>query len=215
MDAELAAGISRACPLLCEDSIAHEREHSLEVQLPFLQVLCQSCTFVPIALGTIDFDQLVLIGEALGHILSTEQDVLLLTTSDFNHYEEDATTRSKDHLAIEKILQFDPRGLFDICRKKKISMCGLGPAVAMLTALEQLGAAHAELVKYATSADVTGDSSASSVTRWNPVSLARVSGAVPLKPVVQDSFPRRARLALPAVLVSSAQKEGPEIEALF
>ena len=160
VDAELAAAISRACPLLCEDSIAHEREHSLEVQLPFLQVLCPRCTFVPIALGTIDFDQLVSIGEALGHILSTEQDVLLLTTSDFNHYEEDATTRSKDHLAIEKILQFDPRGLFDVCRKKKISMCGLGPAVAMLTALEQLGVAHAELVKYATSADVSGDSSA-------------------------------------------------------
>jgi hypothetical protein len=155
----LAAKISRACPLLQEDSVAHEREHSLEVQLPFLQVLNSGCSFVPIALGTIDFEELVSIGEGLGKILSSEPDVLLLTTSDFNHYEDDATTRKKDRLAIEKILQFDPRGLFEVCRKKNISMCGLGPAVAMLTAMRQVGATAAELVKYATSADVSGDTS--------------------------------------------------------
>ncbi len=86
--------------------------------------------------------------------------MLLLTTSVFNHYQDDATTRRKDHLAIERILHFDPRGLFDVCRKKEISMCGLGPAVAMLTALNHIGSNHCELVKYATSADVSGDTSA-------------------------------------------------------
>jgi MEMO1 family protein len=160
VDADLAAKISGAGPLLCEDSIAHEREHSLEVQLPFLQILTPGFTFVPIALGTIRFDELVAIGESLGKILAAEPDVLLLTTSDFNHYEDDATTRRKDRLAIEKILQFDPRGLFDVCRKEKISMCGLGPAVAMLTALNQIGSNNAELVQYATSADISGDTSA-------------------------------------------------------
>jgi AmmeMemoRadiSam system protein B len=160
IDCELAAKISLACPLLREDSIAHQREHSLEVQLPFLQVLDPGFRFVPIALGTIQFDQLAAIGEALGGILAAEPEVLLLTTSDFNHYQDDATTRRKDHLAIEQILNLDPRGLFDVCRKEKISMCGLGPAVAMLTALQVIDANHAELVKYATSADVSGDSSA-------------------------------------------------------
>jgi hypothetical protein len=160
VDSDLAAKISRACPLLQEDSVAHEREHSLEVQLPFLQVLRPDCSFVPIALGTIDFAELVSVGEGLGKILADEPDLLLLTTSDFNHYEDDATTRKKDHLAIEKILQFDPRGLFEVCRKKNISMCGLGPAVAMLTAMQQVGNTTAELVKYATSADVSGDTSA-------------------------------------------------------
>jgi AmmeMemoRadiSam system protein B len=160
VDCDLAMKISRACPLLCEDSVAHQREHSLEVQLPFLQVLSPGCTFVPIALGTIAYDELVSIGEALGNVLSAERNVLLLTTSDFNHYEEDATTRRKDHLAIERILRFDPQGLFAVCRQKKISMCGLGPTVAMLTALERIGDTSAELVKYATSADVSGDSSA-------------------------------------------------------
>ena len=160
IDAELAARISHAIPLLCEDSIAHEREHSLEVQLPFLQVLDPGFTFVPIALGTIQFDQLVAIGEALGGILAAEPEVLLLTTSDFNHYQDDATTRRKDRLAIEQILSLAPRALFDVCRKEKISMCGLGPTVAMLTALKIIGSNHPELVKYATSADVSGDTSA-------------------------------------------------------
>jgi len=160
IDAELAAKISRACPLLREDSVAHEREHSLEVQLPFLQVLDPGFTFVPIALGTIHFDQLVSIGESLGKILTAEPGVLLLTTSDFNHYEDDTITRKKDRLAIEQILNLDPRGLFDVCRKEKISMCGLGPTVAMLSALRVTGSNQAELVKYATSADVSGDTSA-------------------------------------------------------
>jgi AmmeMemoRadiSam system protein B len=160
IDSDLAARISQACPLLLEDSVAHQREHSLEVQLPFLQVLNPGFTFVPIALGTIQFESLVSIGESLGKILAAEPDVLLLTTSDFNHYEDDAITRRKDHLAIERILHFDPRGLFDVCRKKEISMCGLGPAVAMLTALNHISSSNAELVKYATSADVSGDTSA-------------------------------------------------------
>jgi AmmeMemoRadiSam system protein B len=84
----------------------------------------------------------------------------LLTTSDLNHYEDDATTRVKDGKAIGQLLEMNPRGLYDTCRDKKISMCGLGPAVAMLTALQALKAKKAELVKYATSADVSGDQSA-------------------------------------------------------
>ena len=158
IDSDLAGKISRVCPLLREDFIAHEREHSLEVQLPFLQVLQPGLSFVPIALGAVQFDELVCIGESLGRILATEQNILLLTTSDFNHYEDDVTTRRKDHLAIEQILKLNPRSLFDVCRTEKISMCGLGPAVAMLTALNIIGSNRPELVKYATSADVSGDS---------------------------------------------------------
>src|SRR5260370_8998486 len=154
IDSELAAKISLACPLLREDSIAHQREHSLEVQLPFLQVLDPGFTFVPIALGTIQFDQLAAIGEALGGILAAAPEVLLLTTSDFNHYQDDATTRRKDHLAIEQILSLDPRGLFEVCRKEKISMCGLGPAVAMLIALKVIDSNHPEPHNYAPSPNV-------------------------------------------------------------
>ncbi len=158
IDEALAAALLKACPLLREDSVAHRAEHSLEVQLPFLQVLAPDFTFVPVALGTVCFEELVTIGEALARILeTTKEDVLLLTTSDLNHYEDDATTRLKDHKAIDQLLARDARGLYDACRDEDISMCGLGPAVAMLTALNALGPKNSELVKYATSADVSGD----------------------------------------------------------
>jgi len=127
------------------------------VQLPFLQVLSPGFSFVPLALGTVRFDDLVAVGEALARVLAPNPEALLLTTSDLNHYEDDATTRLKDQKAIDQILALNPLGLYDICRSENISMCGLGPVVAMLTALRALGADRAELVRHATSADVSGD----------------------------------------------------------
>ncbi len=158
IDEELAEALKKACPLLREDSVAHSAEHSLEVQLPFLQELAPDFTFVPVALGTVQFESLVSVGEAFARVLAASQErVLLLTTSDLNHYQDDATTRVKDRKAIEQLLALEARGLYDTCRKEEISMCGLGPAVAMLTALKKLGMKKPELVKYATSADVSGD----------------------------------------------------------
>lgn len=157
IDSSLAAKIARSCPLLCEDALAHESEHSLEVQLPFLQILDPGFTFVPIALGTLDYAALAEVGDALGKILAEENDVLLLTTTDFNHYEDQSTTIRKDNFAIEKILAFDPKGLYEICHKEKISMCGLGPTVAMLNALRHIGANKVELVQHTTSAAYSRD----------------------------------------------------------
>ena len=158
IDEVLAAALRKACPLLREDSVAHSAEHSLEVQLPFLQILVPDFTFVPVALGTNRYEKLVSVGEAIGQVLKgLKEDVLLLTTSDLNHYEDDATTRVKDRKAIDQLLAMDARGLYDTCRDENISMCGLGPAVTMLTALRVLGVKKSELVKYATSADVSGD----------------------------------------------------------
>ena len=158
VDEALAGALRKACPLLREDSVAHSAEHSLEVQLPFLQVLVPGFTFVPVALGTLRFEDFVTVGEALARVLeAAKEDVLLLTTSDLNHYEDDSTTRIKDHKAIDQLLARNARGLYDACRNEDISMCGLGPAVAMLTALNALGAKNSDLVKYATSADVSGD----------------------------------------------------------
>jgi AmmeMemoRadiSam system protein B len=157
IDEALAAALQKACPVLREDHVAHSAEHSLEVQLPFLQVLSPGFSFVPIALGTVRFDDLVAVGEALARVLAANPGVLLLTTSDLNHYEDDATTRLKDKKAIDQILALDPRGLYDVCRNEGISMCGLGPTVAMLTALRALAPKQADLVRYATSAEVSGD----------------------------------------------------------
>ena len=123
IDEALAEALRKACPLLREDSVAHGAEHSLEVQIPFLQVLAPSFTFVPVALGTVRWESLVSIGEGIARVLAdSNESVLLLTTSDLNHYEDDATTRIKDGKAIEQLLALDPRGLYDTCGEENISI---------------------------------------------------------------------------------------------
>jgi AmmeMemoRadiSam system protein B len=158
LDGDLAQRVKAACPALREDSVAHSREHSLEVEIPFLQILVPGFSFVPIAVGTLRFEELRELGLGLAQVLKESQEaVLLVTSSDMNHYEPDEGTRIKDAKAIDRMEAVDARGLFDVCRKEKISMCGLGPAVVMLTAMKELGVSSGELVRYATSGDVNGD----------------------------------------------------------
>lgn len=158
IDTELATALKQRFPALHEDSAAHRAEHAAEVELPFLQIRQPELKFVPIALGTGQFDPLEQLGYALAEVIARQKDpVLIVASSDMNHYESDAVTRVKDHRAIERILTLDPRGLYEVVTQQDISMCGFGPAVAMLTAARQLGAKSAELVKYATSGDVSGD----------------------------------------------------------
>jgi hypothetical protein len=158
IDEELAKRVSAACPALREDEVAHSREHSLEVELPFLQVLDADFTFVPIAVGTIRYQELVEVGEGLARVLAERaEDILMVTSSDMNHYEDDECTRWKDRQAIDCMLRADAAGLYEVCRREAISMCGLGPAVVMLAAMQKLGVQAGELVKYATSGDVSGD----------------------------------------------------------
>jgi AmmeMemoRadiSam system protein B len=156
--AELAAALKQRFPALQEDSAAHRAEHAAEVELPFLQMLQPDLSFVPIAIGTRQLEILDHLGAAIADVVAAQPEpVLIIASSDMNHYESDAVTRIKDHRAIERILTLDPRGLFDVVSQQDISMCGFGPAVAMLTAARRLGAQLAELVKYATSGDVSGD----------------------------------------------------------
>lgn len=158
IDAEFARLLQQRFPALQNDSSAHRAEHAAEVELPFLQLRQPNLQIVPIALGTGQFEVLEQLGLALADVVAQNTDpVLIVASSDMNHYESDTVTRAKDHRAIERILTLDPRGLFDVVTQQDISMCGFGPAVAMLTAARQLGAKSAELVKYATSGDVSGD----------------------------------------------------------
>jgi AmmeMemoRadiSam system protein B len=107
------------------------------------------------------FEQLIQLGQAIASVLAAPTEpVLLLATSDLNHYQDDATTREKDRKAIDHMLALDSRGLYDTCHREAISMCGLAAAVTMLAALGHLGAKRAELVRYATSADISGNRSA-------------------------------------------------------
>jgi len=155
---KVAADLLQRFPALREDSAAHRSEHAIEVQLPFLQTRRADLTFVPIAVGTRDFDMLRDLGEAIADVISAQPDkVLVVASSDMNHYESDAITRIKDHMAIERVLALDARALWEVVMNEDISMCGFGPTVAMLTAAQRLGATSATLVKYATSGEIYGD----------------------------------------------------------
>lgn len=158
VDSELAQALMKGFPVLRDDSEAHRAEHAIEVQLPFLQAKRADIRFVPIAIGTRQYDVLEGLGEAIGDALaSAEECILVLASSDMNHYESDPVTRVKDQKAIERMLALDPRGLYEVVTNEEISMCGYGPAVAMLIASKRLGATSAELIKYATSGDISGD----------------------------------------------------------
>jgi MEMO1 family protein len=158
IDADIAETLKQSLSLLTEDSAAHRAEHAAEVELPFLQVRQPDVTFVPIALGTSRFEPLEALGHAISEVVrAQEEPVLIIASSDMNHYENDQITRIKDRKAIEPMLRLDARGLYDVVMNEEISMCGFGPAVAMITAARDLGATQAELVRYATSGDVSGD----------------------------------------------------------
>jgi AmmeMemoRadiSam system protein B len=158
IDTGLAHELMARFPLLAEDEIAHRAEHALEVQLPFLQEIVGQFTFVPITVGTGRLDALTALGIVMADALQNDAErALIIASSDMNHYEPDEPTRVKDRKAIDKILALDPNGLYETVIGESISMCGFGPAVAMLTAAKRLGAKSAELIKYATSGDVSGD----------------------------------------------------------
>jgi MEMO1 family protein len=158
VDSTFASALKQRSPLLEEDSTAHRNEHAAEVELPFLQMRQSQLNFVPIAVGTGNFETLAQLGSAIADAIAAHgSPVLIVASSDMNHYESDAITRVKDHSAIEAILRLDARALYDVVTQQHISMCGFGPAVAMLTAVKKLGATSAELIKYATSGDVSGD----------------------------------------------------------
>jgi AmmeMemoRadiSam system protein B len=158
IDRLLAEKIVRAFPLLREDRVAHSAEHSLEVQLPFLQRLAPWFAFVPIVIGPAEWEPLEALGHALASVIGAEREpVLLIASSDMNHYESDAATRVKDHKAIDRILALDAFELFNTVRDENISMCGYAAAVVAVIAARELGATEAELVGYATSGEVNGD----------------------------------------------------------
>jgi MEMO1 family protein len=159
IDEELCNSLIAADPYLEDDIHAHRLEHALEVQLPFMQHLGgKSLRFVPITIGTNNLEQLVELGRAMAKVIQEMKTrVLIIASSDMNHYESDAITRVKDRKAIDQILAMDPEGLYHAVLRENISMCGYGPTVAMLTAAKILGAKRAQLVKYATSGDVSLD----------------------------------------------------------
>jgi AmmeMemoRadiSam system protein B len=158
IDRKLASRIALDNPAVSRDAQAHFFEHSLEVQLPFIVHLSPAIRIVPIALLSLTLSECLELGERIAAaVKAVDYPVVILASSDMSHYQPDKVARVRDKLAIERILDIDPEGLYETVQRERISMCGYLPATVMLHAARLLGAGSARLVKYATSGDVSGD----------------------------------------------------------
>jgi len=160
IDADLARQILRGSRIIDADDSAHLYEHSIEVQLPFLQFLYGSdFKFVPICFLMQDLESSREVGRAVGEALSNKNAVVIAST-DMTHYEPQKTAERNDKMAIDCALKMDEVGYYSTVESHNISTCGYGPTVALITAAKMLGAKNARLLCYKTSGDITGDYSA-------------------------------------------------------
>jgi len=158
IDSELGKRLLAASKYLREDSLAHQYEHSIEVQLPFLQYFKPDIKLIPIIFGPAGGDVYKEIGQEIaGAINESDQGVVIIASSDMNHYESQETAQQKDTQAIEAILDLDEDELFKRVRELKITMCGYAPTISLISAAKELGVKGAELVRHQTSGDTTGD----------------------------------------------------------
>ncbi len=168
IDEALARSILSKSPRIHEDTLAHLREHSLEVQLPFIQYFKNDFKIVPIQMLDTRLETCLEVGGAVAAAITDfgmrnaeykaeGPKVLIVASSDMSHYERAAAAKEKDYKAIDRILALDPDGLYRTVKSRGITMCGFGPAVSMLAACRALGASNAKLIKYANSGDVSGD----------------------------------------------------------
>lgn len=158
IDTGIADALMEQSKHLAPDARAHAREHSLEVQLPFLQRVVGDFTFVPICLGVHRYEIAEEVGRAVAEVVkASDEPIGILASSDLNHYEDQKETLRKDQIAIDQLLARDPEKLWRFVDEYDVSMCGFIPATAMLVAANALGAKEAKLLKHATSGDINGD----------------------------------------------------------
>ena len=158
IDSDLASKILVNSKSLKEDERAHSYEHSIEVQLPFLQYLGKEFKFVPICLSHLDLETCRDIGKAIAKAIKEgKKKVAIVASSDLTHYEPQEEANRKDKIALDAVIKLDPEKLVSKVEELRISMCGVIPTTIMLMASKELGATKGELVKYMTSGDVIGD----------------------------------------------------------
>ena len=157
-DEELVNEILNSCELIEKNESAHTNEHSAEVILPFLQYGNPQVKIVVIVVGSNDFEDLSKIGKSIGDVLKTiRPGALVVASSDMTHYESQQSASKKDKSAIAEIVALREEGLHRVVQELGVTMCGVSPAISMLVCSKQRAATKAELIRYETSGDVTGD----------------------------------------------------------
>jgi AmmeMemoRadiSam system protein B len=161
VDADLAAGLARSS-LVQRLPAAHRREHSLEMQLPFVRRLLPGASIVPLLMGYQTAETIVELGVLLADVLRGRR-ALLVASSDLSHYFDAATAASLDGRVLELMSAFDPEGLLDLFEqypeheRGRYVACGGGPMIAVMLAARAIGATGARVLKYAHSGEVSGD----------------------------------------------------------
>lgn len=160
IDEVTAESIIRLSGFAREDTLSHAREHSIEVQLPFIKYFNRDAMIVPISLSDYSPKTCKRLGEAIAETVkerNLSDSTVLVASTDMSHYVSAAYAEKADSLAIDRILELDPAGLIKTVEEHKISMCGSGPAAAVLWGAKGLGASKAKLIRYTTSGEVSGD----------------------------------------------------------
>lgn len=140
------------------DEAAHQFEHSLEVQVPFLHALQSRLKLVPIAVSHVSYQVCVEVAQSIATVLTDAVgESLIVASTDMSHYESRQIASEKDDLALQRVLSLDPEGLYNTVLREQISMCGFIPVTIMLLAAKQMGATRAELTGYTDSGAVSGD----------------------------------------------------------
>ena len=157
VDQELSRQLIAASPKASFEPAAFEREHSLEVELPFLQKTFKDFKIVPVLLGQTSFETLQGFASALDQIVGQRKDILILVSTDMSHYHEDSVARDMDLRAIKTIQSLDAERVFRDCQQRTIEMCGYVPVTAALLYAKKRQLNQVDVLRYATSADATGD----------------------------------------------------------
>lgn len=158
IDGELARALVQNYPLLDDDPSAHIKEHSCEVQLPFLQEISPDFKLVPICMMMQDLQTAQELGHAIAETAARlERDVVVIASTDFTHYQPHDVAKAQDEKVLEFIASLDEEGMVREIQKSNITMCGYGPVAAAITASKAMGARVADILKYATSGEASGD----------------------------------------------------------
>lgn len=158
VDMDIAQALLQASPAIIIDDLAHRYEHSLEVQVPFLQAQQKNLSIVPLVISHISYPLCQEIGEALARVITESgKDILIVASSDMTHYEPRAAADKKDHYALKKLSNMNPAVLYRAILDYGISMCGIMPATIAQIAAMAMGATKTELVRYTDSGAVSGD----------------------------------------------------------
>ncbi len=158
IDEGLVNEILSRCKLIEKDTDAHQNEHSAEVILPFLQYINPQVKIVVIVVRSGNFKNLSTLGKSIGNVIKeSEPGALIVASSDMTHYESQQSAEEKDKSAIAEIVALKEERLYDVVREQGISMCGVSPVVSMMVCSKERNATKAELIKYETSGEVSGD----------------------------------------------------------